>query len=421
MRTARRLWQETMGGLPRTFWWIWTGTLVNRLGSFVVPFLALYLTAAQGYSIAFAGLVATLYGLGSAASTIVAGILADRIGRKPTLLGALLSSTAAMLALGVSHGPVSIAATAALLGFTSNAARPASGALIADVVAPADRVRAYGLNYWAINLGFAFASVVAGVVATYSYFVLFLIDAATTLAMAVLIAAFVREPDRPAPVAATGGGTSPGMGFVLRDRPFIVFVGLSFLVALLYMQATVTLPLSMTDAGLSPAVYGSVAAVNGILIVLAQLPIGRLVREWQPTTVLALAAGVTGSGFGLTAVAGSAAMFAATVVVWTIGEILHAPTSNAVVANMAPAALRGRYQGMYALSWQGAAFLAPIAGGVVYEQLGDTALWLACGVVGALAAGGQLALRPADPRRESAHVKPVIPRQATTAATARTE
>ena len=84
MPDVRRAVRETVSGLPRTFWWLWTSTLVNRLGGFVVTFLALYLTRDQGYSATYAGLVASLYGLGGALGAVVGGVLTDRVGRRST-------------------------------------------------------------------------------------------------------------------------------------------------------------------------------------------------------------------------------------------------------------------------------------------------------------------------------------------------
>ncbi len=84
---------------------------------------------------------------------------------------------------------------------------------------------------------------------------------------------------------------------------------------------------------------------------------------------------------------------------WTIGEILNAPAGNAVTADLSPAALRGRYQGIFTLAWATAGFVAPALGGAVLEHFGRGALWGGCLVVGLVAAGGHLAIAPARARR----------------------
>src|SRR4051794_38438176 len=96
-------WGARVGGLPPAFWALWSGTLVNRLGSFVLPFLSLYLTRARGYSVGEAGAVLTAFGFGAALSQPLGGTLADRIGRRRTMAGGLAAAAAALVALGASH------------------------------------------------------------------------------------------------------------------------------------------------------------------------------------------------------------------------------------------------------------------------------------------------------------------------------
>src|SRR4051812_43766837 len=162
-----------MRGLPRTFWYLWTGALVNRLGGFVYTFLALYLTQARHFTVAQAGLVIALYGAGSFASAPVGGFLADHIGPRRTMLLSFSCASAAMLQLGFARAAWHIALSAPLLGFCSDLFRPAQQATIADIVAPADRTRAYGYLYWAVNLGFSGAAMIAGFMAQRSFTLLF--------------------------------------------------------------------------------------------------------------------------------------------------------------------------------------------------------------------------------------------------------
>jgi MFS family permease len=188
IRAAR----ETVSGMPRAFWWLWTSTLVNRLGAFVATFMALYLTVDRGYSASYAGLVAALYGLGGVVSSLGAGVMTDRFGRRPTLLLAQSSTALSVALLGFMRDPVAIAAVALLVGAASNASRPAVQAMMADIVRPEDRVRAFSLNYWAINLGFAISSAGAGFIAEFSYLAGFLIEATMTMACAVVV--FLKLP-----------------------------------------------------------------------------------------------------------------------------------------------------------------------------------------------------------------------------------
>ncbi|MFF8596788.1 MDR family MFS transporter [Streptomyces sp. NPDC015220] len=389
--TFRRAARETVSGLPREFWWLWTSTLVNRLGAFVATFMALYLTLDRGYSASYAGLVASLHGLGGVVSSLGGGVMADRLGRRPTLVVAQTATAACVALLGFVRDPVSIAAVAFLVGMASNASRPAVQAMMADIVRPEDRVRAFSLNYWAINLGFAVSSMAAGFIAEVSYRAGFLIEAGMTAACAVVVFLKVPEsqPDK-AREGAPGGGAIPRIGLttVLRDQRFMAVVGLSFLVALVFQQGAVGLPVAMGRAGFTPADYGMALAVNGVLIVALQIPVTRFIEHRDPKRLLVVSSLLAGYGFGLTAFAGSVGVFALTVCVWTLGEMVNAPIQTGLVVRLSPTHGRGRYQGVYTLSWSLAALVAPLMSGAVIDRLGAGWLWGTCAVVGTVAAVG---------------------------------
>ncbi|MGW6980136.1 MDR family MFS transporter [Streptomyces sp. NPDC054932] len=392
--SLRRAARESVSGLPRAFWWLWTSTLVNRLGAFVATFMTLYLTLERGYSASFAGLVVALHGLGGVISSLVAGVMTDRLGRRPTLLAAQASTAFSVALLGFMEHPAAIAAVALLVGMTSNASRPAVAAMMADIVRPEDRVRAFALNYWAINLGFAVSAMAAGLIAEYSYLAGFLGEAALTLVCAVLV--FVKLPEsRPgadAPAGTEGGaeGAEPaiGLGTVLRDGRFIGVVGLSFLISLIFTQGSVGLPVAMGAAGFSPGDYGLVVAVNGLLIVLLQIPVTAFIEHRDPQKLLVISALLAGYGFALTAFAGPLWAYALTVCVWTLAEIVNSPTQMSLVVRLSPVHGRGRYQGVYNLSWAVASLVAPLMAGFVIDRYGADWLWAATGVLGTVAAAG---------------------------------
>ncbi|GAB3144420.1 MFS transporter [Micromonospora sonneratiae] len=411
MRTVRGWFEETVGGLPKTFWYLWTGTLINRLGSFVLILLAMYLTKERGFSESQAGLALGAWGVGGAAGTMLGGTLADRWGRRPTLLTAHLGAAVFMLALGFARELPLIIATALLLGFFAEGTRPAFGAMMIDVVPEKDRLRAFSLNYWAINLGFACAALLAGLAAKFDYLLVFSVDAASILLTALIIFVKVREPRRAAATTATtrSGTTKKSTGSVLtalKDRAFLSFVLLNFLIAMVFLQHISMLPIAMSDDGLSPSTFGSVIALNGVLIVSGQLFIPRLIKNRRRAHVLAAAAVVTGIGYGSTAFADTAWLYAGTVLIWTLGEMLSSPSNSSLVAELSPADMRGRYQGVFSLSWQGASALAPVLGGLVRQHLGNSALWLGCAGVAGFAALCYLVFGPVWERRATA-LRPV--------------
>jgi MFS family permease len=165
--------------MPQGAWVLFAGTFINRFGSFVVPFLVLYLTS-RGYSVAETGGVVATYGAGGFVASLGGGVLADRFGRRNAVVISMFSSAAAMLALGSAGSLALIVPLTFVAAACTEAYRPASSALLADLVQPEARVTAYAMYRFAINLGFAIGPAVAGLLATHSFFLLFAGDAVSS-------------------------------------------------------------------------------------------------------------------------------------------------------------------------------------------------------------------------------------------------
>ncbi|MEU6710613.1 MFS transporter [Nonomuraea sp. NPDC046802] len=381
------------GGLPRPFWALWGGTLVNRLGTMVMPFTGVYLTQSRGLSVAVAGLVMGVFGVGSLLSQLLAGVLTDRIGRRATLSGGMLFTAATMLALGYSSSLPAIVASMFVLGLVIDVYRPASNALVADLVSPAERPRAYGLLFWGVNLGYAVGMTAGGWLAGLGFVWLFWIDAVSSVVFAVLVWRAVPET-RPEARESAGG-----FGVVLRDRTMVGFTLAMLGMALVYSQTMTMLPVAMTNVvKLTSGQFGLAMALNGVLIVLVQPLVSGWLGRRDPARTLALGVAVMGAGFAMTAFVTDTLGLAVTLVVWTAGEIITAGIPGAIVATLAPADLRGRYAGLFGFAWSLAAVLAPLLGGPLLE-IGMEALWFTIGGIGAVSAVGMLLLGPAIRRR----------------------
>ncbi len=367
--SRRSLWLPRLDGLPRPFWYLWAGTLLNRLGTFVAPFMALYLTDEQGFSVARAGFVLTLFGLGSALSQPLGGALADQIGRRNTMVAGLSSAAVALVVLGAADTVVTLAVSCFVYGLCLDLYRPASAAAIVDLVSVADRPRAFALQFWAINLGFSIATPLGGFLASRDYWLLFVLDAAASLLFALLVLRGVPE-SRPEVTGDQGHFVD-----VVRDKLMVALVFAVMLQAVVYMQAYLTLPLAFAADGLGPASYGLAISLNGVLIVVLQPILIGLLVGFRGGPLLFCAMSIQGVGFGLTALADGMAGHIVAIVVWTLGEVLAAGLLGALVAALAPVRLRGRYMGAFGLAFGLAAFLAPAVGTQVLEHLGEGALW----------------------------------------------
>ncbi len=370
--------------LPRTFWFLFLGTFINRLGSFVLPFLALYLTSERGITPSRAALVVSLFGAGSFISQLTGGELTDRLGRRPVMLISFLAAPVAMLTLGFARGLPVIAATTLVLGFLTDLYRPAVSAAVADLVPAENRTRAYGYLYWAINLGFAVAPVLAGLLAGRDYLYLFIGDALTTFVFG-LIVLFAVSETRPAEAVHAAGATLRERAHQLGRAPILLlFALLTLFFGMIYMQGYVSLPLDMQSDGLGPEKYGAAIAVNGILIVLVGIPVSNAAGKWPRFPSIAASALLMGLGFGSTALAGTFPFFMLSIAIWTFGEIIGSAVAPTIVADLSPIELRGLFQGVFGAAWGLSAFLGPLLGGWIYENYGSSVLWSGCFALGCL-------------------------------------
>jgi len=402
VRKMRDKLKRAVSEMPRAFWLLWVGTLINRLGGFVAPFLSLYLTGPRGVSVTQATLVISLFGVGSFISMLAGGALSDRLGRRPVLLASFLGTPVVMLTLGLVRSLPAIGAASLLVGFFTDLYRPAVSAAVADLVPSERRTRAFGYIYWSINLGAAVAPVVAGLLAHYGYFLLFAGDAATTFLFGLLVLWKLKEtmPEHVHPEHHDTEVRRRSFSLLRRDPFFLVFVALTFVLTAIYVQSYSTLPIAMSARGIGPGGYGAAISVNGLLIVVLGIPLARLIERWKKLPAIAGAALLLAVGFGLGRFPGGLALFITGIIIWTLGEIINATVAPAFVAGLAPEGQQGMYQGVYGSAWGLSIFVGPAVGGWVLGTFGAAALWTGCFAVAVAAAACYLMLSRAAVHRE---------------------
>lgn len=376
--------------LPRTIHILCLGTLLNRAGTFVMMFITFYLQERMHLGGLFATQAIGVFGLGTLMASIVGGQLADTVGRKTVMLVALLGGASVLMVFGRITDPWMILAALWLFSFLSEMYRPAVQAMISDVVSEEQRPHAYGLMYIAINLGAAIAPLIGGLLATAAFEYLFWGDAATSAGYAIIIAVSVSESLRKQPrdAGAKTGLSAAGSAYrrVFSDGVYLRFCVGTFLLSCVFMQAMSTLPLFMKGLGFGPDVYGRTIALNGLLVVLLQIPMTHWIRRFPRQRMLMAAATTTGIGFGLSGLADTQLTFALTVVIWTLGELMQSPLVPSVVSDLAPHDLRARYFGLLTMCFSGGNLIAAPIGGWVLTAKGPAWLWGGCVAVGFLSA-----------------------------------
>lgn len=370
-----------VSSLPRPAWVLFGGTLVNRLGSFVLFFLILYVKQ-KGYSATMAGLALSTYGVGGVLASLAGGYLADRIGRRNTISISMFTTAAIMMALSRADGFIAIAALTALLGLSAELYRPAASALLADLTEPRARVTAFAVYRIAVNLGVAVGPAMGGLLADRSFTLLFAVDAATSALFGVIALVALPAVSLHAEAELERRSSWP---VIRADRGFVMFLLASLLGGAVFMQFNGALPLQVRALGFSNSTYGLMMSINGAIVLLCELPLTSITRTHSARRVMALGLVLIGVGFAMTGMRASLGFLVASVVVWSLGEIVFVPVAAAHVANIAPVDMRGRYQGAWAVMWGVSHILAPAVGAALFD-VNPALLWPLCAVAATSAA-----------------------------------
>lgn len=390
MKAILGLYLRAFTGLTRETWILSAAVFVNRAGSMVLFFLVLYLTRERGFSVQEAGGLLSLCGLGGILGAYLGGRLCDRVGTKAVQIGTLLAEGVGLFVVGALRSPVKIAVVMVAVTVIADAFRPANATAVAASCEPSVRSRGAALRRLAVNLGMTFGPALGGLLATYSYGWLFLVDGLTCIASALLL--LFLAPHQPVEGGESGGTARRG-GSVWRDVPFLAFLVLTALASAVYLQTLSTLPLTLRDLyRFSEAEIGLVLGLNPLLIVFVEMVLVYSLAHRNPLQVIAAGVFLTGVGFGLLPLGAGFLFVALALCVWTLGEMLTFPQAESFVANRAGGHNRGAYMGLYVQSFAVAAVLAPLAGTWVYERFGASAVWFGVAAVSPWLAAGYYAL-----------------------------
>ncbi|WP_277324630.1 MFS transporter [Streptomyces sp. JH14] len=398
-------------------WLLIAARAINRLGAFSPSFLTVLISTEYGASVATAGLIAAAFGLATIPSRLAGGRLADRLGRRRTIVLGLTGSAVAQLGIAAADTLATVASCAVLLGLVFELYEPPSQAMIADAVGSSERERAYSL----LNASLAAAGMGAGLIAAglgrWDLRWLFVADALTCLACATVVHFVLpaNQPNAPALTADRAIDIKPW-----HDRALLAMFLSGTLFALIYLQVMVTLPLAVTQQGLQPADAGMLFTTSAVAIVAGQ-PLLRLKWITALSVPGALTAGylLLATGLGSYAIDHTLGAFLASTTCWSLGDLLLMGRVYAVVADLAPPGGTGRYMAAFGTSWGIAATAAPLAGTQILEHAGTTPLWIGMAAACLVLAIAQplivrtIAVREAAAAPEPAPSRPAAPRTRT--------
>jgi MFS family permease len=378
------LWRS-LRGLPRAVWVLSGALLVNRAGSMILPFLVLYGTRERGLSAEQAGVVVTFFGLGTMLAAPLAGRLADRFSPIAIMQTSLVAGGLAAIALPVAKSFAALSAGIFLWSVLSESYRAPGLAIIGEITTPDQRKPAFALVRLAVNLGLSIGPVVGGLLAERSFRALFVVDGATSVLAGIVLIALAKRMGLPSRVGRLLIAGAAPVRAAFRDGRYLYFLVAMFPLLAVFFQSFGGMALYVVrDLGISTAVYGLLLAINTVVIVLLDVPVNAATAAWPHGRALFLGCALVGVGFGALAFARTVPAVAATVVVWTFGEIFAFASLNAVAAELAPDSRRGEYMGLFQMAFSASFLAGPALGVLVLERFGPSALWGGCLVVALL-------------------------------------
>jgi len=344
--------------------------------------MTIYLTSpAMGYSIAQAGLVMGIFGLGAICGGFLGGRLTDRWGFHRVQLAALTGGGIAFMILGQVRSYPLICICTFLLSVVNDAFRPANSTAIATYSKEENRTRSYSLNRLAINLGWAAGGALGGILASINYHLLFWVDGGTNLAAALLLRMFLHPETTKAVHHAKEVSDKPVLS-PYRDRTYLRFIVCTVLFASCFFQLFSTLPLFYKRVlGMPEYMIGLLLTINGLIIAVFEMVLV-FKLEGKRENLFYVFFGVLAIGLSyllLDVLPLSVYVAYFCMAVSTVGEMFAMSFLNSFWISRTSGANRGRYAGLYTIAWSTAQVIGPTGGAEIAQRAGFYVLWWAVG------------------------------------------
>jgi MFS family permease len=370
--------QNIYHDFPNKFWVVVGASFIDRLGgTLLFPFFSLYITQKFNVGMTQAGIVLGTFSAFGLIGSVIGGALTDKFGRKNLILFGLIFSALSTLSLGLVNDFAVLIPLAVVIGLLSNIAGPAHQAMVADLLPEDKRQEGFGILRVVANMSWIIGPTIGGFIANRSYFMLFVLDAVFSCIVAVIVFSFIPETkpettEEPESMLKTFAG----YGIVLRDYAYVAFLVVSMIMGIVYQQMYNTLSVYLRDNhGIVPQGYGFLLTVSGIIVILFQFKTTRVIKKYPTFIMMALGTFFYMVGFGMFGFVTVYWLFAAAIVIITIGEMVIMPTASALATNFAPEDMRGRYMAVFGLSWALPATVGPSAAGLILDNFNPNLLW----------------------------------------------
>jgi MFS family permease len=387
--------RDIYNDFPKIFWVVVGTSFIDRIGgTLLFPFFSLYITQKFNVGMTQAGIVLGTFSAFGLIGSMIGGALTDKFGRKSLILFGLVFSAISTLSLGLVNEFAVLLPLAVVIGLLSNMAGPAHQAMVADLLPEDKRQEGFGILRVVANMSWIIGPTIGGFIANRSYFALFVLDAVISCIVAVIVFRYVPETkpestEEPESIVRTFAG----YGVVLKDYAYVAFLVVSMLMGIVYQQMYNTLSVYLRDNhGIEPQGYGFLLTVSAITVILFQFTTTRVIKKYPAFLLMALGVFFYMIGFGMFGFVTVYWLFAAAIVIITIGEMVIMPTASALATNFAPEDMRGRYMAVFGLSWALPATVGPSLAGIILDNYNPNLLWYIGAAICAVAVLGYYGL-----------------------------
>ncbi len=355
----------------RRIWYLVAIRVINALGfSIILPFISVYLYSEQGVPMTIIGTFFLGAAFARATTQLIGGGYSDKFGRRKVMIVAGIGRALSFLMLGITvfyDFPFYLLGLFIILSYGFGAMfMPAADALISDLVDPEKRVEAYSYQRIGLNFGWAIGPAVGGYLASISYSLLFLVPSILFFAVVFIVISFI--PDSSSEMRKSTFNLK-SLSQLIKNRKFVFYGILCFMVFSVIAQPYTTMSVfAVEHVHLSKIYLGYLYSINGITIILFQLPGIRWINRMRLFSALALGGFLASAAMILIAISSNFLMLAFAIVVLTFGEIFFIPTGTTITSNWAPESQRGAYMGFYGLFQGMGRSFGPFYGGLLLDH-----------------------------------------------------
>jgi len=378
---------------PKPFKVLILATFIDRLGgALLFPFFALYMTAHFNVGMVEVGILFSIFSAGNIFGGIMGGALADKYGRRIMILIGLIASGASSIFMGLVDDLYIFYILAAFMGLIGNFGGPARQAMVADLLPPEKQAEGFGILRVAVNLSATVGPILGGFIATQSYLFLFIADAVSSLITGIIVFLVIPEtkPEKKeGEMEETVVKSMIGYKEVLKDWRYMLFLSVSAITVMVYMQMNATLSVFLRDVhGFPTQYFGFLLSMNALMVVVFQLWITKKMLKYSPMKAMAVGTLFYMVGFGMYGFVSEPYLFFISMAIITIGEMIEMPIGQTTAASFAPEDKRGRYMAMFGFHWAIPNLFAILLAGLVIEYIGPSWVWYLAGILSLFAAIG---------------------------------